>query len=207
MPLHFLSRDKAFFESFETFAERIREGSLLLSDLLDNYTDVPAKVAAIKVIEEDCDELTYQLFLKLHKTFITPIDRQDIIDLARAMDDIIDFIDAASARFLSYRIAMPTPEAREFGTLLRRAGQLLVQIIRELRTRSFDRLQEPTVAMNRLENEGDQVLRRAIAGLFIGGRDPLDVIKWKEIYEVLETATDKFEECGNLIEGIVIKNT
>jgi len=205
--LRFLPREVAFFEMFERTAENIRQASQLLADLLDDYTDVVAKAAAIKAAEEVGDELTYQIILKLNKTFITPIDREDILEIARGMDDITDFLDASAARFVSYRIAHPTAEAREFGRLLRRAGELLVQIAREFRHKNYDRLHEPTVAMNRLENEGDQVLRSAIAGLFDGTHETLDVIKWKEIYEVLETATDKFEECANIIEGVVVKNT
>ncbi len=207
MALRFLPREEAFFEMFERTAENIRQSSQLLADLLEDYTDVAAKAAAIKAAEEAGDELTYQTILKLNRTFITPIDREDILEIARGMDDITDFLDAAAARFVSYHIAHPTGEAREFGRLLRRAGELLVQIAREFRHKNFDRLHEPVVAMNRLENEGDQILRGAIAKLFGGGYDALDVIKWKEIYEVLETATDKFEECANIIEGVVVKNT
>lgn len=207
MAFSLIPKDEKFFALFEQSADNVRKGANLLAGMLDNFTDVAAKAAAVKAVEEAGDEYTYQIILKLNKTFITPIDREDILAIARGLDDIIDFIDASAARLASYNVVKVTPEAREFGRLLVRAGEHLVEIMRRMQHRNFDSIHEPTVAINRVENEGDQVLRRAIAGLFAGGHDPLDVIKWKEIYETLEEATDKFEELANLVEGVVVKNT
>lgn len=207
MAFNFLPRDEQYFVLFEDAARNITEGALVLQDLVRNFTDVEAKADRIRAIEQAGDELTFRVISRLGKSFVTPIEREDIFAIARHLDDVVDFIDASAARLSTYAIEMPTPAAGEFTDLILRAAQDLERLMALLHRKDIDQIREPKMAINRVESEADKLLRRVVAELFTSGVDALTVIKWKEIYETLEEVTDRLEALANLVEGIIVKNT
>jgi len=200
----FLPREKDFFVLFERQAENIAAGSAAFCNMLEHYTGVPEQVQTIKAIEHSGDEITHQIFRKLNQTFITPFDREDIHELCGTMDDVIDLIDAAAGRFVLYRIDKVRPGTSELSKVLNLATMELSAAIHAIAspTKALQRV----IEINRLENESDRICRILIAQLFEEERDPVTIIKWKEIYEVMETAVDKCEDVSNVIESVILKN-
>lgn len=207
MAFNFLPRDEQYFALFEEAARNITQGAWALQEMVQDFTDVDGKAARIRAIEERGDEITFQIISRLGKSFITPIEREDILAIARGLDDVVDFIDAAASRLATYAIVQPTDASREFAALILQAAQDLEKILALLHRKNVDQIRVPKMAVNKVESEADKLLRRVVAGLFTGGQDPLTVIKWKEIYETLEEVTDQLEGLANLIEGIIVKNT
>jgi uncharacterized protein len=199
-----LPREEGFFDLFRKQAENINSGSEAFLKLLLHYTGVPEQVQNIKAIEHAGDEITHQTFRMLNKTFITPFDREDIHELCSTMDDVIDLIDAAASRFVLYRV-----ESLRVGTL--DLARVLVSATKELAA-AIRAIEMPDTAMkhcieiNRYENESDRICRTLIAQLFDEEKDPVQIIKWKEIFEVMETAVDKCEDVANVIESIILKS-
>jgi uncharacterized protein len=202
--LRILPREAKFFELFVDMAKNIERASQQLVELLVRYDNVAERVRSIKDIEHLGDQMTHDLFTRLNKTFITPIDREDIHELASKLDDVLDMIDAVSSRMLIYKIEKPTEDSVRLAELIHTATQVLVQALAVLE--KHDHIIEHCIEINRLENEGDRVSRIAIARLFDEQHDPIYIIKWKEIYEVLEGAIDCCEDVANVIEGVVVKN-
>lgn len=207
MAFNVLPRDVQYFVLFETAARNLTEGARLLQDLVYDFTDAEVKADRIRAVEQAGDELTFQVISRLGKSFVTPIEREDIFAIARSLDSVVDFIDASSARLVSYNIGQTTPAAREFADLIVRAALDLERLMAVLHRKDIDAIREPKMAINRVESEADKVLRRVVSELFASGADVLTVIKWKEIYETLEEVTDRLESLANLIEGIIVKNT
>ncbi|MGE5623386.1 MAG: DUF47 domain-containing protein [Methanocella sp.] len=207
MAFNFLPKDEQYFVLFEDAARNITEAALVLQDLVRDFTRVEEKADRIRAIEARGDEITFQIISRLGKSFITPIEREDIFAIARELDDIVDFIEASASRLATYAIAQPTDAARAFADLIVRAAQDLERLLALLHRKDVDKIRGPKVAINKVESEGDRLLRRVVAELFTTGQDPLTVIKWKEIYETLEEVTDRFEGLANLVEGIIVKNT
>jgi len=204
---NFLPRDEQYFVLFEEAARNITESAIMLEDLVQHFTDIEAKAARIRALEERGDEITFQIISRLGKSFITPIEREDIFSIARELDDIVDLIDACSARLATYAIDTPTEAAKEFASMIVRGSQELEKVLALLHRKDISQIRLPKMAVNKVESEADHLLRRVVAGLFTGGQDALTVIKWKEIYETLEEVTDRQEGLANLIEGIIVKNT
>jgi len=202
--LRILPREAKFFELFVDMAKNIERASQQLVELFVQYDNVPDRVRSIKDIEHLGDQMTHDLFTRLNKTFITPIDREDIHELASKMDDVLDMIDAAASRMLIYKIEKPTEDALRLAELIHTSTQVLVKALAVLE--KHDHIIDHCIEINRLENEGDRVSRIAIAQLFDDHKDPIYIIKWKEIYEVLEKAIDKCEDVANVIESVVVKN-
>lgn len=207
MAFNFLPRDEQYFVLFEEAARNITESARMLQDLVGNFTDVEEKAARIRAFEERGDEITFQIISRLGKSFITPIEREDIFSIARGMDDIVDLIDASASRLATYAIEQPTEAAHEFTDLIVRGSQELEKVLALLHKKNVSQIRLPKMAVNKVEAEADRLLRRVVANLFTSGQDPLTVIKWKEIYETLEEVTDRQEGLANLIEGIIVKNT
>jgi predicted phosphate transport protein (TIGR00153 family) len=199
-----LPREAKFFDLFVDMARNIERASEQLVELLRIYDNVPERVLAIKNCEHLGDQMTHGLFTRLNKTFITPIDREDIHELASKMDDVLDMIDAAASRMVIYKIEKPTEDSVRLAELIHSSTKVLVRALAVLE--KHDHIMDHCIEINRLEKEGDRVSRIAIARLFDDGKDPFYVIKWKEIYEVLEKAIDKCEDVANVIEGVVVKN-
>ena len=200
MALGFLPREEIFFDLFNQLAQTILQGARLLKELLDDYRHVEQRAAAIKAVEEKGDEITHQIIARLNRTFVTPLDREDILELGKQLDNVLDWIEACAARLSIYRIPHATPEAQELAHIIVSIGEALVEGVTGLK--KLDRIDGVVQEINRLENLADHVQRDAIAKLFAANGNPIDVIKWKEIYETLEEATDQGEDVANVLETI-----
>jgi len=195
-----------FFDLLEQHAERTGAAAALLAEMLEKEVDLEQQAERVKAVEHEGDEITHAVIERLHQTFITPIDRDDMRRLISRMDDVLDLIDASSERIWLYGIRAMQPEAREFADVLEKAVEELVgavRVLRDLKDRA--RLIAHCTEINRLENEGDRILRRAVARLFQESVDPIHVIKWKEIYDNLEDAIDRCEDVANVIEGVALE--
>lgn len=199
-----LPREESFFDLFKQAAENILQAARMLKEFLDDYREVERKAEAIKSVEEKGDEITHTLIERLNRTFITPFDREDIFALAKQLDDVLDWIEASSARMAVYKIPHATPEARELAHIIVSECEAIVEAIGNLR--NLDLMAGSLREINRLENLADHVQRDAIAKLFASNGNPIDVIKWKEIYETLEEATDQGEHVAHVLEGIHAKH-
>ncbi|HEY8346962.1 MAG TPA: DUF47 family protein [Symbiobacteriaceae bacterium] len=207
MAFNFLPREEQFFLLFEEAAGNVGEGAEVLHQLLSEFRDPGEAADRLRVIEERGDEITYQIIARLNRAIITPIEREDIFTIARRLDDVVDFLDAAVSRVVAYGVSETTPAARQFAELIRQAAGELKQLFALLHRRDHGQIRQPKAAINAVESEADRLLRQAVAELFAGGYDPLTVIKWKEIYETLEEITDRMEGLANLVEGVILKNT
>jgi uncharacterized protein len=203
----FLPKKTEFFDLFSKHAALTVEGAKLLQNLLGNLHDVEEQSKKIKSVESDADKIAHQTLEMLHRSFITPIERGDIHRIVSRIDDILDYIEAASQRIWLYEIKEATPEAKEMARVLVRSSEAVKITVDSLKNiKDPDKIRQSCVEINRLENECDTLLRLATARLFKEERDPLMVIKWKEIYENIEDATDRCEDVANVIEGVVIEN-
>ena len=202
-----LPKELGFFDFFEQHADRCSEGARLLTAMMADLGNSAELAKQIKDVEHEGDEITHRTVEALHKTFITPIDRDQIHLLITKMDDTLDFIDAAAQRLVLYEITESTPEAVEICTALEKACGLVREAVTDLRAlKNPTRLFKLCVEINQLENEGDAALRRGMVRLFKEKKDdPVSIIKWKEIYQYLETATDCCEDVANVIEGVVLE--
>ncbi len=199
-----LPREQSFFDKFVEMAENIHDGAQGLADLLANYTDVPAKVDRIKQFEHRGDDITHNLMTRLNQTFITPFDREDIHELSSKIDDVLDLTDAAASRMVTYRVDRVRPGVPELAKILLAATAQVAAAVRALG--KHDRILDHCIEINRLENESDRLCRSLIAELFEGEKDPVQIIKWKEIIEVIETAVDKCEDVANVLEAVTLKS-
>jgi len=199
-----IPKEVRFFDYFEQQSQQIIKAGTLLSELVHNFADARAKAFAIKEVEHAGDQITHEMFRRLNTTFITPIDREDIHDLATRLDDVLDFIEAVAERLVVYRIKEPTSACRALAELIVAQIAAMDGCIRCLRTMDPG-FHEHAVEVNRLENRADALLRETLAAMFEAAGDPIEVIKWKEIYETLEAVTDRCEDVANVIEGIILK--
>jgi predicted phosphate transport protein (TIGR00153 family) len=206
--MRLLPHDASFFAHFEHQGKKTVEGCRAFLEMVENPTNLETRAERVKQIEHECDEITHAVVEGLHKTFITPIDRSDIYALITKMDDIMDFVEAAADRLALYEIPTMTKEVGELAhTLVQSAEHVLgaVSSIRDLGKPNG--ILQHCIEINRLENVADSILRSALARLFKDEKDPIAVIKWKEIYETLESATDRCEDVANIIEGVVLENS
>lgn len=195
-----------FFDFFEDSVANLTKATEAFADLLENYEDVPRKVARITELEHYGDAITHQIMRQLHRSFLTPIDREDIALLAERLDSVMDFIEDAANSMLLYRIEKPTKRARELAAILVAVSKELGAALPLLRRHSkMKEILNHCVEINRLENEADAVTRLALAELFEGA-SLAEVIKWREIYEHMENAVDRGEDVANVLEGVVLKN-
>lgn len=207
MKFRIIPHEEKFFELFQEQAENAVEAARVLKDLLEDYNDVDQKRLKIEMIENHGDEIAHRIFEKLNLTFVTPMDREDIHALACALDDIVDIINATSQRLQLYNVGTITEDAKLLANIILRATEETAVIAASLNNvKNIGSLKQHWIEVNRLENEGDKISRHAIADLFSSNRDPIDVIKWKELYEHLETVTDKCEDAANIVEGVALKN-
>jgi predicted phosphate transport protein (TIGR00153 family) len=201
----FSPRDRIYFELFEEAGANILATSELLYRMLSDYPDGAHLAAEILDHEHEGDRITHDIIDRLNHTFVTPIDREDILALASALDDIVDYTEEVADYLGLYKIEAPMEQAISLARVLREASVQIAEAIPHLR--GFQDISRYTVEVNRLENEGDRITREAVASLFDGGIDPMVVIRWKDIFERLEAAIDSTERVANILEGIVIKNS
>jgi predicted phosphate transport protein (TIGR00153 family) len=197
-------REGKFFDMFAEMSSNLTEGARLLQALLGDYQNVEVRVQQLKDIEHKGDDMTHRILTKLNQTFITPFDREDIHKLASTIDDVLDFIYAAGERLVMYKIAHVPSEAGALCDVVVKQCEQIAMAVAKLE--KHDHVLEYCVEINRLENEADRITRGAIAKLFDTEKDPITLIKIKELYEVLETASDKAEDVANVLETIVLKN-
>jgi predicted phosphate transport protein (TIGR00153 family) len=199
-----IPREVRFFDLFEQQSRHIIKAAQLLHELVHHFPDARAKAHAIKEEEHQGDLITHEIVKRLNTTFITPLDREDIHDLGTRLDDVLDFIEAAAERLVVYRIKEPTSASRAMAEVIVQQTHAMDRAIKCLRTMDPG-FHEHAVEVNRLENSADNLLRDSLAALFEEQADPIEVIKWKEIYETMETVTDRCEDVVNVIEGIILK--
>lgn len=207
MRFSLIPKEVQFFDLLERVGRYAVEGAQLLEDLARNYVDVEAKVARLNGLEHACDEVTHATLEKLETTFITPFDREDIHELALRMDDVLDMITAAASRLPMYRIDKPRPEVIEFAVIIVQQATAVASAVAKLRdTKLFSQIANDCIEVHRLENQADDVVRKAVGGLFERETNAIELVRWKEIYQTLETVTDCGEDVANVIQGIVVKN-
>lgn len=202
--MRLIPREKKFFRMFADVSENLTQGARLLHDIMKNPVDLPTKIARLQDIEHRGDDMTHDIIRMLNQTFITPFDREDIHHLSSSLDDVLDFVNAAGTRMMLYRITAPPPAAAELAELIVQQSEELAKGVALLQDNQ--RVLDHCVEVKRLENEADRVSRKAIAELFEREKDPIQLIKMKELYEVLETATDKGEDAANVLEAVALKS-
>ena len=204
MRFRLIPKEEKFFDDFITLADRIVSGATLLERML--ASDPPAWDTAlqIKQIESECDALTHNIIQRLNQTFVTPIDREDIHALAKSLDDVMDAIDAAAAVTRRYRMAQLRYGARELASLTWQSA-MQVKVAVEALERKKD-VHQLAVEVNRLENAADDIHDEALRRLFEEEKDAIALIKWKEVLDLLEQATDRCEDCANVLESVVVKH-
>ncbi len=199
-----LPREEKFFDLFEQQATHIVTASRVLEEMTLEYADAKAKAVRVKDLEHAGDTVTHEIVRRLNTTFVTPIDREDIYALACRLDDVLDLIDAVADRLLLYKIDNPTEGAIAMAKIIVKIAEETDRAVRCLR-RLSPSYHKHAVEVNRLENEADRMLRDQLAALFEGTEDAIEVIKWKELYETMESVTDRCEDVVNVIEGIILK--
>lgn len=193
-----------FFKMLRESSANVLEGARALKELMENYTEVEAKVKRIQEIEHEGDQITHRIFDKLNKTFITPIDSEDIYSLTSELDDVLDAIEGIASRFLNFKITEPTPEAKDLVDIIYRASEEINKALENLK--DLDHTLPFCVEINRLENEADDIVESLIGRMFEEEKDIRKLLKWKEIYSRMEVAADRCEDVANVIEAIVVKN-
>jgi uncharacterized protein len=203
MRFGFFQRSEKFFEMFAEAARNVHQAARAFQQMLQDFHGTREHWRAVEEYEHEGDKITHRILQTLHQSRMTVVDREDIHRLTAALDDVLDLIEGSAARMVMYKVAKPTPEALRLAEVIIRSTEQIVGGIEAMP--HFDRIQPHCIEINRLENEADEISRSAIAALFVDEAAPIDVIKWKEIYETMETATDRCEDVANLLEEIVLK--
>ncbi len=205
--MRLIPREEKFYDLFEELAAKIDEGAKLFLDMLHDYDTFATHLVKLKELEHEADVITHRTYEKMHKTFLTPLDREDIYALVNKMDSILDMTEASAIRMSLYKIKSPAPELIEQAKLLNVATEKVIKIVNGLRDmKNAPMILEACVEINTIENAGDQILRTTMANLFEKETDPIELIKWKEIFERFEETLDVCEDVSNIVEGIVLKN-
>jgi len=202
--MRFIPRETKFFALFADLSSSLNAGAILLRNILEDPHDLEKRVERMQEIEHEGDRATHAIIAKLNQTFITPFDREDIHRLASSLDDVLDFVNAAAVRLVMYKIAEPPVAAAELAGIIVLQAEELARGVSLLEKNSG--VIKHCDEVNRLEDEADDVSRKAIGALFESEKDPIQLIKMKELYEVLEYATDKAEDAANVLEAIVLKS-
>lgn len=204
MAFRLIPREERFYDDFEAMAIEISKGARLLQEMLAPDQPIMDKAEELKEVEHKCDFLTHEIIKRLHRTFVTPLDREDIYELAKSLDDVIDLIDASASMIHTYQIPKVRPRARELARVIVESCEQIVRALRALDKR--DGVAVVTVEINRLENEADRIHQEAVRRLFEEETDPIVIMKWKEILDLLEAATDRCEDVANVLEGVIVKH-
>jgi uncharacterized protein Yka (UPF0111/DUF47 family) len=203
----FSPKDREFFDLFEEAGKNIQHAGELLDEMLADFPETAGLARELLLCEQEGDRITHDIIRRLNQTFVTPIDREDIYALASALDDIVDFAEEVADYLGLYKIEAPMAQAQDQARVLRHATRLIAEAMPRLRGFKRETISHYTIEINRLENDGDRIVRAAVSSLFEGGIDPMMVIRWKDIFERLEAAIDSTERVANIIEGITIKNS
>jgi predicted phosphate transport protein (TIGR00153 family) len=204
--MRLIHREEEFFDLFEELVNKIEEGGELFLDMVEHYEYSDQKIAKLKELEHEADDITHRTYEKMHKTFLTPIDREDICDLVNKMDSILDMVEASATRMSLYKVKVPAREIIDQARILNNAIKKVKYIVYAMRNmKNAKMIMDNCVEIHTLENEGDIVMRMTISRLFECEKDPIELIKWKEIFERIEESIDICEDVSNIVEGIVLK--
>ena len=199
-----IGEDK-FYSLLGQAADNLVVAATLLVETMGDFGHLGLHAERMREVEHQGDFLTHQMMNQLQQSFVTPIDREDIARLAQGMDDVLDHMDAAVTALYDYEIPEPTVSAREMAKVIEQVSAVLQQAMAHIRRADLKAVLPLTVEVNRLENQGDQLFRLAMRDLFQNERDVRDIIKWREVYDELEAATDSAEDVANVMEGVVLK--
>lgn len=200
-------KEEGFFELFDLLADCAVEGAQVFVEMLEHYGDAPAKVRRLRDIEHRGDEITHRAIEMLHRTFITPFDRDQIHSLVSHLDDVVDLMDSVVRRMMLYGVQQPPAELKEMALVLQRAVAEIKKAVTQLRNvKNQSLIKTHCVEINKLENDGDALRDAVVAKLFREETNAIEVFKWKEIYEDVESAIDRCEDVANVIEGVVLEN-
>ena len=202
--MRLIPRESKFFRMFADVSQNLTQGARLLHDILKNPANMEPRLDQLQEIEHRGDEMTHGIITALNQTFITPFDREDIHRLTSSLDDVLDFVNAAGVRLRLYKIKTPPSIAAELAAMIVEQSEELAQGVSLLEKNKL--VLEHCVEVHRPDNEADRLSRNAIADLFDNEKDPIHLIKIKELYEVLETATDKAEDAANVLETVALKS-
>jgi hypothetical protein len=200
-----LPRDEKYFERFTELAVRIRDAAGILRSFFQGEAKLPSVLVDVKRLEHECDEISHEILRGIDRTFITPIDREDIHRLAVRLDDVIDLIDGTVRRLEIYRIDTPSPISRSLADLIVKTTVELVEAVALLRKQKG--VMEHCIRIKTLENEGDVVYHDAVAALFANGMPPIEVIKWKDVYDNMERCIDSTVAVAHVLESVVLKHS
>ncbi len=203
--MQLIPRDGKFYDLFNEQADNIHKAAQQLVALFGDFNEVEKRVAEIKSAEHKGDQITRSVMTKLNKTFITPFDREDIHALSSALDDVMDLVDAAASRLITYKVKFVTPGAFQQANVILRGSEILVKAVSELR--KPQNILKYCEQLNQIEEEGDRIKGECIAKLFEDSMEAIEIMKWKEIYEVLEAATDKCEDVADVLAAVVLKGS
>ena len=206
MAFRLIPKETSFFDLFEKITGILVEAAGVLVESTARAEALAEGAKRLERLEHDGDQVTHDVIARLNRTFITPLDREDIHQLATSLDDVLDLVEAATERFILYQIKHITPQAQEIAKVIQQQVLEIHRMMPKIRHLRHEHIMEHCIEINRLENAGDRLLRDAFVAMFEGTPDPLMVIKWRELYELLESATDKCEDVANVVEGIVLKN-
>jgi predicted phosphate transport protein (TIGR00153 family) len=201
----FVPHKEKFFDLFKESAQNALDGARALKEMLDKYDNPQESWKKIKDFEHEGDRTTHRTMRSLNQTFLTPIDAEDIHALTTALDNVMDAIEAAASRMILFKIERPTTAARELGDIIVTSVEQLVKAVSHMPR--LDDIDEYCIEINRLENAADDIYRKAIADLFENGAEALEIIKWLDVYELLESATDRCEDVANILETVGLKNS
>ncbi len=209
MRFNLIPHEAKFFDLFEQSASTVVKAAKELKKLVDSWTDIEATVAMISEIEHEGDTSTHQIMSQLNRTFVTPFDREDIAMLANALDDVIDLIEAAADTMMLYKVKTPGQRAKELADIILQISLAVEQAIPQLRElgKNMPQVLKFCVDINSLENVADKIFRQALTELFTDTTDIVEIIKWREIFQYMESATDKCEDVANVIEGVALKHS
>lgn len=202
----FFPKETDFYTMFDKAARNLNKGAVLLVEMMEDLSKAETKSKEIYEVEQEGDMLTHEVMRRLNKTFITPLDREDIHSLISRIDDVLDLIWASADRATLFKIKESTPEAVELSKCILSTTEIITKAVTSLKDKKYSYIQEYCIEINRLENAADRIFREALARLFENTKDPILVIKWKNIYENLEDATDICEDVANILESIVLKH-
>jgi len=204
--MRMIPKEEKFFDLFDELANKIEEGGELFLDMVEHYEYSEPKIVKLKELENEADVITHKTYEKMHKTFLTPLDREDIYALVNKMDSILDMIEASAARMSLYKVKVPAKEIIDQAKILNKAIKKVKYIVHAMKNmKNAKMIIDACVEINTLENEGDIVMRMTMTRLFQQEKDPIELIKWKEIFERIEEAIDVCEDVANVVEGIVLK--
>ena len=203
--MRLIPRDEGFFVLFDDISRRLKDSAALLSQVFTDPARSEARIAEIKKLENEADDLVHEVRMRIDKSFVTPFDREDILLLTSSLDDVIDWIDGSARRAQMFRVETTRQPAREIADRLVKATGLIAEAVANIKQPRV--VAEKGRAIKALEKEADNVYREAIGELFLGTTDPIEVIKWKDLYDVLENAMDKCQSAANILESISLKNS